>query len=367
MDCKFHPQQNKLLVSSISGHLTLLDVDVAEENNRNKRKFQELQINNDNETGQLWKLRVSKHSCRGVCFDGTQKLAITASQGDIMAVDVQTGKGLSKMVDGHDWDINKVLPLTESAFVAADDGGCMKIWDTRQKEEVFTFDHHQDAVSDVAIHDTEDCLIAVSEDGTLSVTDLRKLKLRAKSDEDDVEFLSVTTARSGDKVICGNSDGVLEIFSWGYFNGCSDRYPGHQEPIDCIQKIDDSNIITGCGDGKIRICSILPNKLLCEVGFHEYPVESMSLSASQQWLATTTHSPIVQLWNIRCLIDKYCGNVHTSKRCETQQDQEEDDDIVQVEKRKRKSKKQKASNLFKQVGKKVKDNFFEDLVNEARE
>eukprot|EP01024_Parvocaulis_polyphysoides_P017709 TRINITY_DN17817_c1_g1_i7.p1 TRINITY_DN17817_c1_g1~~TRINITY_DN17817_c1_g1_i7.p1 ORF type:complete len:356 (-),score=44.93 TRINITY_DN17817_c1_g1_i7:178-1095(-) len=303
-------------------------------------------------------MRVSKNSCRGVNFDGTGKLAITVSKGDIMAVDVQTGRALSKMCCGHESDINKVLPITESAFIAADDGGIMKIWDTRMTQSVYTFQHHQDAVSDVVLHDKEECLIAVSEDGTLSVTDMKKLQLRARSEGDDTELLSVTTARAGEKIVCGSSDGVLGIFSWGYFNDVSDRYPGHKEQIDCIQKVDESLILTGCADGKIRLVGILPNKLICEVGTHKYPVECMSLSSSQSYLASGTHSSIIQLWDVRELLIK-----HSSGRiCGFQQEEDDSKNDVKVSKNKRKGKKRKAAKVFQQAGQKQQENMFDDLV-----
>lgn len=30
------------------------------------------------------------------------------------------------------------------------------------------------------------------------------------------------------QVVCGSTSGVLDIWSWGYWNDCSDRFPGEQ-------------------------------------------------------------------------------------------------------------------------------------------
>ncbi len=52
-------------------------------------------------------------------------------------------------------------------------------------------------------------------------------QVRARSEDDAEEELTcVAVLKRGKKVVAGASDGVLSIFSWGYWNGCSDRYPG---------------------------------------------------------------------------------------------------------------------------------------------
>ena len=60
---------------------------------------------------------------------------------------------------------------------AGDDDGAIKLWDTRQGGTVGGFSAHTDYITDFAVHDAERSLLAVSGDGTLSVNDLRKLKV----------------------------------------------------------------------------------------------------------------------------------------------------------------------------------------------
>ena len=51
--------------------------------------------------------------------------------------------------------------------------------------------------------------------------------MRARSEDDaDDELLSVAVAKSGAKVVAGSQMGVLSLYSWGFFNDCSDRFPG---------------------------------------------------------------------------------------------------------------------------------------------
>lgn len=50
-------------------------------------------------------------------------------------------------------------------------------------------------------------------------------KMRARSEEDaDDELLSVVVAKGGKKVVVGSQSGVLNLYSWGYWKDCSDRW-----------------------------------------------------------------------------------------------------------------------------------------------
>lgn len=47
----------------------------------------------------------------------------------------------------------------------------------------------------------------------------------ARSEEDaDDELLSVVMAKGGKKVVVGSQSGVLNLYSWGYWKDCSDRW-----------------------------------------------------------------------------------------------------------------------------------------------
>lgn len=52
-------------------------------------------------------------------------------------------------------------------------------------------------------------------------------QVRAQSETDaDDELLSVVVAKGGRKLVVGSGAGVLNLFSWGHFEDCSDRFPG---------------------------------------------------------------------------------------------------------------------------------------------
>lgn len=137
-------------------------------------------------------------------------------------------------------------------------------------------------------------LVSVSGDGTLAVLDMRTHKQSAHSEGDaDDELLSVVVLKvpascpplrptgdsdpqavfpspqdtrgplpprpflrlslsplllppqnspasvpqNGKKVVSGSQEGVLFLYSWGYWNDCSDRFPGHPNSIDAMVKV----------------------------------------------------------------------------------------------------------------------------------
>lgn len=117
--------------------------------------------------------------------------------------------------------------------------------------------------------------------------------------------LTVAVVKDGKKVVCGSQSGVLSIFSWGYWNDCSDRFPGHPESVDALVSFDEDTVISGSSDGVLRVLSVQPNKLLGVVGAHaDMPVERLALSADRRLLASASHDNTVQLWDLSCLHDE---------------------------------------------------------------
>ncbi len=56
----------------------------------------------------------------------------------------------------------------------------------------------------------------------LSFLPCSKVLARSEDDADD-ELLSCAVVKGGKKVVCGTQSGVMALYSWGYFNDCSDR------------------------------------------------------------------------------------------------------------------------------------------------
>ena len=112
-------------------------------------------------------------------------------------------------------------------------------------------------------------LLSTSIDGTLGVYDLRKngnYKLYALSDfiEDELHCLKIM--ENGKKVACGTSEGPLAIFNWDWFGDYKDRILGHPGTINCIEKLNEDFMFTGCEDGIIRIVSLYKKNIEKVIG-----------------------------------------------------------------------------------------------------
>ena len=53
------------------------------------------------------------------------------------------------------------------------------------------------------------------------------MQIRSQSEDDaDDELLSIALLKGDKKVIAGTQSGVINLYSWGLMDDCSDRFPG---------------------------------------------------------------------------------------------------------------------------------------------
>jgi WD40 repeat protein len=127
-----------------------------------------------------------------------------------------------------------------------------------------------------------------------------------KSDNQDDELLSIAILKHGKKVVCGTTEGVLGVFSFGTWGDVSDRFPGFAGPLDALAKVDEDTVLVGCSDGYIRLVSIHPDKVWGIVGDnHEgFPIEKILFNADRQYIGSLTHDPYIRLWDANLLKDQ---------------------------------------------------------------
>ena len=139
----------------------------------------------------------------------------------------ETGKRITNVKGAHEESLSSILAIDANSLATGDESGSIKVWDSRSNAMVYQYAKHTDFISGFAMHSSDGCLCATSGDGTLSIHDLRTHKLRARSETDaDDELLALAVVKNGKKVVCGSQSGVINLYSWGYFNDCSDRFPG---------------------------------------------------------------------------------------------------------------------------------------------
>ena len=100
-------------------------------------------------------------------------------------------------------------------------------------------------------------------------------------------------------MITGTGEGVINVFNYNEWGNISDRFPGHPSSIDCLLPISRDVVLTGCFDGSIRACSILPNRFLGVLGNHDgFPIQNLCLSNDGNVCASSSFDSCVKFWNI---------------------------------------------------------------------
>ncbi|XP_048774023.2 WD repeat-containing protein 55-like isoform X2 [Ostrea edulis] len=282
VDISFHPGRDVIAAGHIGGDVTIHTYSTTGENN------------------ELMTLEHHKKACRALRFSKDGIHLYTASKDkSIQVVDLNTGSVKQKIKAAHSSPIYCLQVTGENFLASGDDDGHIKLWDLRTKTAVMDMKENEDYISDMAIDDQQKMLLASSGDGTLTAFNVRRKRMELQSELFDSELLSLSIVKGNQKVLCGTSEGVVNIFNWGEWGNISDRFPGHPMSIDCMVPITKDIVCTGSSDGIVRAVHILPNRFLGVVGEHdEFPIENLSLSHDKIFLASCSHDQTVKFWKV---------------------------------------------------------------------
>jgi WD40 repeat protein len=236
----------------------------------------------------------------------------------IVQTDILTGQCIRRIPAAHPSAINKVEILSQAEnsqeIVSADDDGKICLWDLRlascaEGKPVNEFQDHIDYISDLLVVSHKKLLISTSGDGYMNIYDFRKKALKASSDPKETELLNMATIKDSAYVTVGLLDGAIDIYAFNYWATPVDRLIGHPSSIEAMLPLTTTEappgaILTGGGDGIIRLVSAMPNKFIGVVanmniqgkGFSyiedpekELPISCLALSYNQKWLAASSH------------------------------------------------------------------------------
>ncbi|XP_030506392.2 WD repeat-containing protein 55 [Cannabis sativa] len=286
-DIDFHPSDHLLSAALITGDLLLY------------------RYTADSTPQRVLEVHAHTESCRAVRFINDGRAIVSGSPDcSILATDVETGSAIARLEDAHEDAINKIISLTNSTIASGDDGGCIKVWDTRQRTCTNSFKVHEEYISDMTFTSDSMKLLGTSGDGTLSVCNLRRNKVQSQSEFSEDELLSVVIMKNGRKVVCGSQTGTLLLYSWGYFKDCSDRFVDlSPNSVDALLKLDEDRIITGSENGLINLVNILPNRIVQPIAEHsEYPVERLAFSHDRKFLGSIAHDPVMKIWDLEDIL-----------------------------------------------------------------
>ena len=262
----------------------------------------------------------------------------------VLLMDIETGRVMRDMEDteievledGDDGAITNLLVLDalfghDHVIASGNAVGVVALWDARcnggggsgtgsassssSTLPLTKLKPHTDYITDmIAAPNGKKSILTTSGDGTMCLIDVRmmkgkgyelKVKHRTEDDNDD-ELLCMAAVRSGQKVVCGTTSGVLNVYSWGSWNDCSDRFPGHPECVTGVIKVDEGTVVTGSSDGLLRVVGVQPNRFLGVLGEHGHlDVERLVQGGGDGRLLASLSSfdGVCKVWDLGILFD----------------------------------------------------------------
>ena len=155
--------------------------------------------------------------------------------------------------------ISKCLFINENLYSIGDSNGKIKIYDIRLNKIIKNYEEQSEEITDIVYSEIkENYILSSSIDGTLAVYDIRQKKIYALSDCIEEEINKLQIMKNSNKILAATSEGYIEIFNWGWFGDFKDRIKGHPQSVLSMDKYDENLVISGCEDGGIRICSVVP-------------------------------------------------------------------------------------------------------------
>ena len=143
-----------------------------------------------------------KGACRAARFGPAGDLLFSGGADRLLQMrDVSTNKPIWRQPRAHGCAINALATLESSGVATGDDEGQIKLWDLRQRDVAMTFSENDELITDLLFCETRGTTLAASSaDCHLSILDLRKGRLLARSDPQEDELLSLSLVKRGKKV-----------------------------------------------------------------------------------------------------------------------------------------------------------------------
>ncbi|VDM62911.1 unnamed protein product [Angiostrongylus costaricensis] len=260
-----------------------------------------------------WKFQ-TKGSVRGLAIshDQSDVFAITSNRG-ISCFDIETGKRKRCIKRGHHKRPTSIclrnpdLANRSHHFSTGDESGEIRSWDFRADDPIICAWKEQQADVNALKNDSRHSLLSASADGTLAVYDIRKRRLRVKSEVMPSELLSLCVTEK--YVYVGARGGYLEVFVHGDYGNILQRIQtGFDMGVDDVVELRKGLLIACSGSSdKLKLINVIPAKKLGVVGKHgdDDGVDQLMVSTDGSTLISmSTFASSIKFWPLSELLEE---------------------------------------------------------------
>lgn len=257
-----------------------------------------------------WKFK-TKGSLRSLTFnrDESEIYALTSNRG-LSCFDVETGKRKRCIVRSHEAKPTSVCLLQPTAskfqqFATGDESGEIRTWDLRADVPKICTWKEQDADVNALGIDSGHNLLSASSDGTLAAYEVRKRKLRMKSEIMHSELISLCVTEK--YVYAGGRDGYLEVFVHGEYGNILERIEtGFDMGVDDVVELRKGLLMTCSGSSdKLKLINVMPTKKLGAAGSHgeDDGIDQLMVSADHSTLMSmSSFASSIKFWPLTDLL-----------------------------------------------------------------
>ena len=316
-----HPNTSLLAVGSITGCVSCYSP--CEEKERELR--------------QTFSVTQHTKACRALCFSPKgDKLYSVSKDRHLLSINSTTGH-ISQSVDLVIKSPVNVMLFLSSRLVCGHDNGIVSVYETEGLSCLGSLEltEKNEYVSGICHTPSERQVIVTTGEGQVALIDTRELVVKKKYYSKS-EILSVCSIPGEKKVVTGDTEGRLHFLSW---TDTPLQAYAHMTCVtdtsvdSCVVLTGEELLCVGCGDGVVRIVSILTRQVTGVIGRKQkLQIENLCISEPLDMLCCSSGSKVL-LWRISDIVTgvekiekkrncKETESTECSKRVKTQETRE---------------------------------------------
>ena len=188
-------------------------------------------------------------------------------------------------------------PVSAPLLLAAERSGVVDVFNFEEQKIVAVLDHHKLPAFDIKSVSSKNELIISSEDGTVSIWDIKSLNLlfSFKVSTDTVRVISISPDEK--TVAFGCKDNTIRIYNLEDYS-LIHIIDEHTMPISSIQfSPDGKHLLSGSRDAQLKIWSSSDYSLSQSIPAHLFSIYSIAFHPILPYLATASRDKSIKIWD----------------------------------------------------------------------